>query len=330
VRQPRLREPFDLLGGLLIVAALVMLSLGLGSTDASPPARVEDFQSAEEAGRGMAWPLLVLAVLAFVLFVLVERWRKYPLFNLSIYRERNVAIAAFANVCVGFTLTIGLVTMPILVNIREAQTSLEGVQEAALIAGLLLSALTVPMALSAIPGGWLSDKRGYRAAVAGGLALSVFGFALMGFSWGADTPYALMGLQMAITGTGLGLTIAPIGAAVVNAAKPSERGGASGMVLALRLLGMTLALSSLTNFAIGRVNRLVQERTLAGDTRTDLYLITSVEVVRELMLLGMVISLVALAAAWFMRGGSAGETLEEVEETALEESARPSEPVPAA
>jgi MFS family permease len=249
----------------------------------------------------------VLAVLAFLLFLLVESRVRHRLIDLKLFRIRNVSAASFTNICVGACLTIGLVSLPILVNIRESQANIEGVQQAALITGILLSGLTIPMALGAIPGAWLSDRAGYRAATVTGMGLTALGFVLIGVSWRSETSYWLMGGQMAVAGFGMGLTISPIGAAVINAADAAERGAASAMVLALRLVGMTLALSGLSDFAINRVNKLVAERGAALANTDNLYLVTSVDVVRELFLLGAAISIAALLVALWMRGGRASE-----------------------
>jgi len=300
MRQERVREPFDFLGTGLIVLALIGLNLGLGSTN---PESTGAFQNATPTRSGFALPLLALAGLAFLLFLLVEQRTRYPLIKLHLFRLPNVSVAALVNVAVGFCLTIGLVVMPILVNIREGEVTEAGIQQAALIAGLLLSALTVPMALAAVPGAFLSDRFGYRAATMTGLGLTAGGFLLMALSWQADTNYWMMGAQMTIAGVGMGLTISPIGAAVINAAAATERGAASAMVLALRLVGMTLALSSLTDFAINRVNRLAAERSLILDSTEGLYLLTTVDVVGELLVLGAGVGLVALVLASFMRGG---------------------------
>lgn len=333
VTELRSREPFDFLGTSLIVLALVALNVGLGNSSPETTS-LEDFQTAQTGTSSFAVPLLLTAVIAFLLFLLIESRFKYPLINLKLFRLRNVAAASFTNVCVGFCLTIGLVTLPILVNIRAEEATQVGIQNAALITGLLLSGLTVPMALAALPGAWLSDRYGYRSATVVGMLLSMFGFILMGVTWRSDTSYWVMGLQMVVTGIGMGLTISPIGAAVINAAKAAERGAASAMVLALRLIGMTLALSGLTNFAINRVNRLVSEQNANGVDTGILYLNTTVDVVRELMLLGAVVSVIALLAALWMRGGRASElALEAEEETAEHEGTKgknlPSEALPA-
>jgi len=303
IPQVRLRERFDFVGTGLLVLALIGLNIGLGTANPEAPTDASSFQTAANEGSGTAVPLLIMAVVAFALFLWIERRVTYPLFDLNMFRNRNVSAASFANIGVGFALTIGLVAMPILVNIRESQSSLEGIQDAALIAGLLLSALTVPMALAALPGAWLSDRFGYRQAVVTGMGLSAFGFIVMALTWESDTAYSIMAVQMVITGTGLGLTIAPIGTAVIDAADDNQRGSASAMVLALRLVGMTLALSSLTDFAINRVNRLVGERSIGLANTDGLYLATSVDVVQELFFLGAAISAVALLVAFIMQGG---------------------------
>jgi MFS family permease len=306
VPQTRSGQRFDFLGTALMVAAVVALNVGLGATNPEAPSSASGFQSAQQES-SFALPLLVLAVLAFLLFLLVESRVRHPLIDLKLFRIRNVSAASFTNICVGACLTIGLVTLPILVNIRESQANIEGVQQAALITGILLSGLTIPMALGAIPGAWLSDRAGYRVATVTGMGLTVLGFVLIGVSWRSDTSYWLMGGQMAVAGFGMGLTISPIGAAVINAADAAEHGAASAMVLALRLVGMTLALSGLSDFAINRVNKLVAERGAALANTDNLYLVTSVDVVRELFLLGAALSIAALMVALWMRGGRASE-----------------------
>ncbi len=309
VPQHRLRQPFDFLGTVLIIITLIGLNLGLGTTNPQAPETTAAFQTATGEGAGPAMPLLIMAGVAFLLFLLLETRLKYPLINIRLFRQRNVSAAGFTNVAVGFCLTIGLVVLPILVNLREGEASEEGIQEAALIVGILLSGLTVPMALAALPGAWLSDQYGYRNTTVLGMLFSFAGFTLAGVTWQPDTAYALMAAQMVLIGLGLGLTISPVAAAVINAAQDSERGTASAIVLALRLLGMTLALASLTDFAINRVNRLVQAR--GGDLAEagTLYLDTAFEVGREIMLLGAVVSLVTVLVAWGLHGGHSSGAL---------------------
>ena len=91
------------------------------------------------------------------------------------FRSRNVSASSATNFLVGFCLAIGLVSAPLLVNFRMDSPTSKDVQHAAYTAGLLLSGLTVPMALAAIPGGWLSERFGYRLPTALGLLVAGIG-----------------------------------------------------------------------------------------------------------------------------------------------------------
>ena len=127
----------------------------------------------------------------------------------------------------------------------------------------MLSVLTIPIAIASIPGGWLTEKKGYKLPSVLGLLLAIAGFALMS-RWQIDTPYAIMIPHLALTGTGIGLTIAPIATAVINAAPASFRGIASALVLAFRLVGMTVGVSSITTFDLHRVETLTVQLIPAG------------------------------------------------------------------
>ena len=57
-----------------------------------------------------------------------------------------------------------------------------------------------------------------------------------------------MAAGLALAGIGIGLTIAPIGTAVINAVREHERGMASSLVIILRLIGMSVSMSSMTAY----------------------------------------------------------------------------------
>lgn len=304
------RGTFDWLGTLLIALALIGLNLGLGTSPESAGSATT-FEELQGQTTDYTPYLLGGAAVAFGLFLLVEARVRYPLIRLPLFRRRNVSLASLTNLLVGYCLAIGLVSAPLLVNFRADNPSSDEIQEAAYIAGLLLSGLTVPMALAAIPGGWLSERFGYRLPTALGLALATFGFALTGTIWETDTSYWLMGLHMAIIGVGLGLTISPVGTAVINDAEEDERGVASALILILRLVGMTLAISSLTIYSLDRFD-VVVARYATPDT-TDLEAIVraagmanlraATQVIKEMQYIGAVVSGVGLLFALLLRGG---------------------------
>lgn len=310
VQRPHHVGRFDLLGTLLISAALIFLNVALGTSPeaAGTASSFEDLQGTATAYGPL---LLAAAALAFLLFVLVESRAHSPLIRLALFKKRNFSAASTTNFMVGFCLAIGLVSAPLLVNFRADSPDTEDIQHAAYIAGILLSGLTIPMAFAAIPGGWLSDRHGYRTPTVLGLLLACGGFLLSGYVWEYDTPYWIMGAQMAMIGVGLGLTISPIGTAALNEVDEHERGVASALILILRLVGMTVAISWLTIYALDRFDVIRDDYISAviGDAEAIITaaqqanLMAAVDVISELQYIGAAVSGAALLVALLMRGG---------------------------
>ncbi|MBL8160992.1 MAG: MFS transporter [Anaerolineae bacterium] len=288
---------FDLPGTLLITLALLGLILGLGA-NIEVSSTTGSFEEMNQLPPYAA-PVLTMALLAFIGFILVERRVKDPLINLSMFRNRGLSAASVVNLLVGFCLMIGLVSVPILVNMRTEDPT--KITEAALQVGILLSALTVPMALAAVPGGWLSERIGYQRTTVLGLGTSIVGFLLIWQTWRIDLPDGIIAVEMALVGIGLGLTFSPISAAVINAADDEHRGVASALVIILRLIGMTVAVSLLTGLALNRVNVLASAEL--GSAITDpqvvinVYARTTVRVLADMGLLGAVVAGAALIPA---------------------------------
>ncbi len=301
VKQERSGGRFDWLGTLLIIGALTALVLGLG-------ANIEvsaDTTTFEEVG-GLppyAAPVLIGAVVMLVLFVVVELRSRDPLFDLRVFRRRALSAGLVTNLFVGFCLMIGLVSVPILVNIRIEDASF--LSEAALQVGILLSALTVPMALAAIPGGWLSQRIGNGWTAGLGLLLAGIGFATIWQTWTLSMTDSLIAVEMALVGIGLGLTFSPISAAVINAADQDKLGSASALVIIMRLLGMTISVSALTAFASQRLASLASvalgAQVVDPSAAITVYADLTVKVLTEIGLLGAVICAVALLPAFLLQ-----------------------------
>lgn len=300
VPQQRVAGRFDFVGTALIVGALSALNIGLGANiEISSAASFEELSPLP----AYAAPVLAAGVLMFLGFLLVEARVKDPLINLRMFARRNLSLASLINLLVGYCLFIGLVSVPLLVNIR--QESAADLRAAALEVGLLLSALTVPMALAAVPGGWLSQRIGIRWSVMVGLLLALIGFALKWQSWTLDMDNLTLSLQMALIGVGIGLTFSPVSTAVINSAHDEERGVASALVIILRLLGMTISVSTLSTFGLFRVNALataLQAGTTGFDANAmlNIYAQATLQVLGEMGLIGAALCALALVPAFFL------------------------------
>jgi len=321
VPQHRVKGRFDFLGTALIIGALICLNIGLGA-NIDVAATTSGFDELSNLPAYFV-PMMILAAIFLAGFILVESRIRDPLVNLAMFRRRNLSAGSLVNLFVGFCLVIGLVSVPILVNVRQEDAS--QLTQAALQVGLLLSTLTVPMALAAVPGGWLSDRFGYRWTTVIGLGLAIIGFLLVWQTWNLQIDNVVIGIQMAIIGIGLGLTFSPISAAVINAATEAERGVASALVIILRLIGMTISVSALTTISLQRVNILAAGQ-LGGQAvdpaqAVEVYAGVTVQVLAELGLIGAVVCAIALIPSLLLRGDDS--TID----AAQQESGKPVSPV---
>lgn len=239
------RGRMDWLGAGLIAIALSILNIALGSgAETSSSASLEELSSLPP----MALPAVGVAVVFLLLFIWRQSRARDPLIELSLFKERNYKPASLANFLIGVALFIAIANVPLFINSLIAATPEQGAWDS----GWMLSGLTVPMALAAVPGGWISDRRGYRFPSLLGLVIATGGFILMS-GWTQEVSYLVMGIHLALTGIGLGLTMAPIAAAVINASPSEHRGTSSALVIIFRLVGMTVGVSGITTIGLRRM-----------------------------------------------------------------------------
>jgi len=318
----RVRGSIDWIGVALISAALILLNIGLGAPEASGAAR-SSTQSTTSSGHAALWILGSAA--AFAVFLFSQKRVRDPLLELRIFADRNVSVASAVNLLVGFCIMVGLVSVPIFINVAGGADTMK----AALVTGYLLCAFTVPMALAAIPGGWLSDRTGYRVSVVAGLVVALAGFWMMS-RW--KTPMAsqavsllapgagagsgssgiagvvFMAAGLALAGIGIGLTIAPIGTAVINGVGEGQRGMAASLVIILRLVGMSVSMSSMTAYGLRRTTAISRqmlkpEDALDFEKTAQVALDAVTKVTGEIALIAMAVAAVAAAVALLLRRG---------------------------
>lgn len=289
-------------GVVFLSIALTLLNIGLansGGQAASGP--VFDFAAGQELQP--TWqrtaPYFAGGGLALLLFIWVERRARNPLIDLRMFRIVNFTVACLVNFVVGFVLIIAMVAVPLFVNAILAQgtTVDEIIKNAAVESGQILSALTVAMAVMSIVGGWLC-RFGYRLPTIAGLLCAGIGFFLMN-TWSPNVTYPQMAGHLLLTGIGFGLVIAPVGTAVINAVDAEKRGIASGLVLILRLMGMSVGLSGLTAWGLYRYDVLSQPYSIL-EIGQYIGPITA-QIINEIFLAASVLALLTISFAFILR-----------------------------
>jgi hypothetical protein len=117
-----------------------------------------------------------------------------------------------------------------------------------------------------------------------------------------------MAVGLALAGIGVGLTIAPIGTAVINGVREQDRGMASSLVIILRLIGMSVSMSSMMAYGLRRTTVLSREMIGPDDAldlektaRVALEVVT--KITSEIALISLAVTVVALGVALLLRRG---------------------------
>jgi MFS family permease len=291
VEQQESEGSMDWLGALLIGASLSLLNIALGTGEEVNLDQAADLPA-------YVLPALTAAVILFALFIWRQKTAEFPLIELDLFKRKNYFPASLANLFIGIGLFIAIANVPLFINSLVATSLDQGAWDS----GWLLSGLTVPMALAAVPGGWLTERTNYRLPSVLGLILSIFGFGLMS-RWMTATPYTTMIPHLMITGIGLGLTMAPIAAAVVNASPSKYRGTSSALVIIFRLVGMTIGVSGITTYDLRRSEVLVERLSDSspGLSLSEISTFVLEQVIGETFLIAGLFALLALIPIFFLR-----------------------------
>lgn len=298
----------DLLGALLLSAMLVCLNLALSSGSESGTGTGQLGGSANPMA-AYRWPLLVGGLVALIAFVFWERRCAYPLIPLRLFRSPVFSASTIANLLIGAALIVVMVDVPLFASLVE-----EGTKRASLVGAALLTPFTLMMAAGSILGGYLTGKFTARAVAATGIVIASVGLILMRF-WPDSVVVVPMSATLLLSGLGFGLVIAPVGSVAINAVQRAFFGVASGLVVVTRLIGMTVGLSVLSGWGVGRLSGLLQsnaptktpsETDIDFQTRLFAYIGDqtvhySLVVLRETFVVAAIICIAAVIPALYFR-----------------------------
>ena len=192
-------------------------------------------------------PLVALAVAAVsaALLVVVERRTADPVLPRGLLRDRTVAgatVSAFAASLAVFVLLVFLSLYLQLVQAREALPT-----------ALRLLPLTAALVVAAPLAARWASARGARPPVVVGLLVAAAGVAGLALVLRVDTAAVPLGLLLALTGAGLGLTLAPVVTSSLTALGDARSGLAGALVNVARELGGVGAVAGLGALVVSRL-----------------------------------------------------------------------------
>jgi MFS transporter, DHA2 family, methylenomycin A resistance protein len=176
----------------------------------------------------------VVAAVAGVSLLLVERKAKDPAIPLSFFRDSTFSAATFG----GFAVSVVMFGMVFGMSLYFQQTLSYTPAEA----GLAFVPFALGITVSNLAGGWLSAKAGARLPITGGLLLAAVGAVFL-TRLGADTTYLSMLPAQLLTRFGIGLAVPPMTAALLSTVPRARSGSASGLLNAIRQAGAAIGVA---------------------------------------------------------------------------------------
>jgi EmrB/QacA subfamily drug resistance transporter len=198
---------------------------------------------------------LILAAVLLPAFVLIERQKKSPMLDLSIFQNRLfslAAVTAFINGLARFALMFVFVFY------------FQGVQgNSPILAGIKLAPLAVGMLISSPLAGIWADRRGSRMLAVLGMLVTALGLALM-TTLGRETAYLPSGIYMFIVGIGSGMFNSPNTAAMMGTVAPHRRGIAAGARVLVQNTGAVISIAFVLAVLTSAVPKTVLFKVFSG------------------------------------------------------------------
>jgi EmrB/QacA subfamily drug resistance transporter len=182
---------------------------------------------------GVTIPEIIAAGVALiVLFVVWERYQAEPLLPLSLFADRNFAVANWIAAAISF----GMLSLflPITIYLQSVRGF------SALTAGLTLAPMSVTSMIFAPFAGRMADRFGGKYILTAGITLFTIGFATFTFVAGPDSNWLTFLLPAIIAGAGMGMTFAPMTTVAMRDISPRIAGAASGVLNTTRQLGAAI------------------------------------------------------------------------------------------
>ena len=216
------RHGWDVVGIIIATTGLFAIVFGLIEGERYNWGEVENF--------GITIPeILAFGVVLAVVFIVWERFQTEPLVPLSLFRDRNFAVANWIAAAISF----GMLSMflPFTIYLQSARGF------SALVAGLTLAPMSLVSMVTAPIAGRMADKIGGKYILMVGITLFTIGMGSIAYVAGPDSTWITFLAPAMVAGLGIGMTFAPMTTVAMRNIEPRVAGAASGVLNTIRQLG---------------------------------------------------------------------------------------------
>ena len=233
-------EPMDWVGSLAYAAGVGLIMTG----------------AAHAKNVGLGLPIILSGLIGLILFVRMEIRTKSPLLDITLLSKDRFftlsCLAALGN----YAATFGIVfLMSLFLQYAKGLSPRQ--------AGFVLLMQPLMQVVASPIAGRLAERFDIARLATGGMLASSAGLLLAAFTAGPDAPIWLIVLELMLIGFGFGIFITPNSTAIMGSVEKRRSGVASGMIGAMRTLGMAASLTTISLiFSLFMGERAITKETL--------------------------------------------------------------------
>ncbi len=246
------KTSIDYVGIVLLSAAVSLLLIWVTNAGTTKTGEWSDLANNNDWWSLNTVLMLGGAILAAILFVIVELRSKEPLIPLTLFRNRTFRLSVIASIATGIAMFGASVFLSQYMQLARGATPTEaGLMTIPMIGGLLVASIGV---------GALVTRYGtWKPYLIVGSILLIAGLSLLS-TIHYDTNFFLVSVYMFLLGAGVGMTMQNLVLVVQNSTRPEQIGVASSGVTFFRSLGGTIGVSVMGAALAARVIDLVADR----------------------------------------------------------------------
>jgi EmrB/QacA subfamily drug resistance transporter len=223
--RPGRQHGWDFLGIVLATAGLFAIVFGLIEGQRYNWGQIESY--------GLTIPEVIGGGVALlVIFIIWERFQSEPLMPLTLFRDRNFAVANWIAAAISFGMLSLFLPFTIYLQSVRGFT--------ALVAGLTLAPMSLTSMVTAPFAGRMSDRIGGKYILMSGITLFTIGMGSIAFVAGPDSTWINFLAPAIVAGAGLGMTFAPMTTVAMRNIEPRVAGSASAVLNTTRQLGAAI------------------------------------------------------------------------------------------
>jgi len=253
-KHPKKQTRIDYFGIVLLSAAVSLLLIWVTNVGTTTTNDSGSALAWNDLANNDWWSLTTVwmvggAILATILFIMVELKSKEPLVPLSMFRNLTFTLAVVASISTGIAMFGSSVFLSQYMQLSRGATPTQaGLMTIPMIAGLLLSSVIIGALITRF-GKWK------MYLILGGVLLIAGSYTLSTIHY--DTNFVLVSLYMFLLGAGVGMTMQNLVLVVQNTTEPAQMGVASSGVTFFRSLGGTIGVSVMGAALAARVSSLM-------------------------------------------------------------------------